>query len=174
MSQIKILLKLEKIRFLTKQKLYNEAFVECEKLLNELPERKYEILRIRASTFARSGNYAGALQDYKTIIEDGEGTISDYYLAASRSLYAEQFAKAIMYFLEVLRLGEEQDDAWFKSATYFYLSYTQMELSNYREANDYLDEAVKQSPDIALPIPKVCGMLSHFELRKEIHRREMN
>jgi tetratricopeptide (TPR) repeat protein len=163
---------INEIESLIKRRNYIEALAECEKLLIEMPEEKLEILRTRAYAFARMKDYERALDDYETILETNEAAIRDYYLAAFRSLYVEQFAKTVIWLQRVLQLSAQQNDIWFVSASYFYLAYAEMKLGNPTEANNYLDQAVKASPNIALPIPHLCGMFNHSQLRDEIERQQ--
>lgn len=160
---------LQEVKSLVEKERFDEAFAECETLLSEGTFQKSDILRTRAYAFAMHGNYENAVRDYQIVIEDG-GMMQDYYLAAFDSLYIEQFTKASEWFLELLRLGEEQNEQWFECASYFYLSYAHMELGNYNDANDYLDKAVEVSSDVSMPIPR-AGMCSHIQLRQEIELR---
>jgi tetratricopeptide (TPR) repeat protein len=162
---------LVEIAALIKQRRYEEAFVECDKFLEEAPEQKCEILRTRAYAYARSGNYAMALKDHESLLEDGGVRAGDFYQAAFDALYADEFVTAIKWFHEVLFLGEREKEVYFRSATYFYLSYAEMRLGNYASAQKYLNEAVTVEPDVGMPLPGV-GMWGHQELRKEIQRRE--
>lgn len=162
---------LVEITALIKQRRYEDAFIECDKLLEEVPEQKYDILRTRAYAFARSGNYSMALKDHESLLEGGEARAGDFYQAAFDALYAGELVTAIKWFREVLLLGERDKEAYFKSATYFYLSYAEMKLGNFASAREYLNEAVTVEADVGMPLPEV-GMWDHQQLLKEIQRRE--
>lgn len=163
---------LKRIDLLGKQKRYEEALAECEKLLQETPEKKVDILRARAHVFARSGDYQHAVADRIAILEMGEATIRDYYRAADNAIFAGQFALAAGWFREVLRIGEEQNEEWFKSASYFLLAYAQMELGQYPEALTSLNAAIAIESDVSMPLPCMCGMCSPQQLGEEIRRRQ--
>src|SRR6188768_1055209 len=100
---------------------YQEAFAACEELLSNSPEQTNEILRTRAYCYARSGDHRGAFSDYETIISGPNAEMRDYYSAAYHALYVQKYLKAEEWFLHVQRLGVEQDNDWFHSATLFYL-----------------------------------------------------
>jgi tetratricopeptide (TPR) repeat protein len=164
-------MELERIELLARQNRYDEALAFCEKLLQGDQENTTNILRTRAFIFARSGQYEYAMQDFQTIFGMGEGAISDYYLAATHALSARQFTQAITWLEEVLRLGKEQQEEWFESATYFLLAYAQMELGQLPEAIMNLNLAVAVDADVAMPLPRRRGIYSHKQLRDEIERR---
>lgn len=164
---------LKTIKSLTEQKRYDDALAACELLLQEIPERTADILRSRASVFVRIRDYERALQDRQSLFKMGEGTIADYYLAADNALSARKFAEACGWLSEVLRLGEEQGETWFKAGAYFLLAYAQMELGQYKDAIATLDHAVAVEVDIAMPLPGMCGICSHQQLREKIIRREI-
>lgn len=163
---------LKSIERLRKARRYEEALSECDNLLKEESSSQIEILRTRARIFVGLDDYERATQDYLTIIDAGEGELKDYYLAANYALYAGKFGAAAAGFRELLRLGDEQNEIWFKSAAYFLLAYTLMELGQYREAIMSLDNAIAVEADVAMPVPLACGMWSHQQLREEIKRRE--
>lgn len=162
---------LKEIEKLIKEGRYDEALLECEENLEENSVEKVDILRAHARVLARCNNYERAIQDCEIIFEAGEGTLRDYYRAADYALSAGQFAQAAIWFKEVLQLGEEQNEAWFKAASYFLLAYAQMELGQHHEAITSLDGAVAVEPDVAMPIPSMCGMCSHQLLREKIKRQ---
>lgn len=162
---------LNRIKTLVEQKKYDEALASCENILQEMPEKKADILRVRASIFSRSGNYERALQDREELLEMSECGISDYYLAADNALSAQKYAKACSWLNNVLKLGEEQKDTWFNSGAYFLLAYAKMELGQYIPAITDLDRAVSIESDVGMPLPGMCGICSHQQLREEILRR---
>lgn len=163
---------LKQIETLARQKRYEKALIECEKLLQDAPEKKVDILRVRAHVFARSGDYPHAVMDRKMIIEGGEATTKDYYRSADNALFAGQFAQAAIWFEDVLRLSKEQNETWFESASYFLLAYAQMELKQYAEALASLDNAIAIEADVSMPLPGMCGMCNSQQLLDEIKRRE--
>ncbi len=81
-----------------------------------------------------------------------------------------EFLKASVWFKDVLRLSELQNETWFNSASYFLLAYSQMELCDYKNALINLEKAVKISPNCSMPIHNI-GMCDHNELKKEIIHR---
>lgn len=164
-------MELQKIETLIEKGQYEEALDRCQTLLKEEPQEEVDILRTRAYAYSRSGDYVNAFQDRISVVSSGRGEARDYFLGATDALNVGQFTKASDWLQEVLRLGEEQSSTWFKSASYFYLAYAQMELENYDEAIANLDKAVKVESDIGMPIPEV-GMCSHEQLRAEIERRK--
>lgn len=165
---------LKKTKMRAKKRRYEEALASCNELLKNFPEKKSDILRTRAYTYALMGDYDRAVQDRKTVLEMDEGLLKDYYLAASNALSLGMFSQASAWLKELLRLGEEQKETWFDSAAYFLLAYSQMEQGYYEEAIANLDRAVSISPDCFLPLPKpgaYDGVWDHNRLRKEIQRR---
>lgn len=166
-----MLLNFEQIDRLIRKRRYKEALCKCEIAQGTSPSEQADVLRMRARIFARCDDYERALQDCGTIFEMGEGAIRDYYRAADYALSAGQFSQAEAWFNKVLLLGEEQNEAWFKAAAYFLLAYSQMELNQYSEAIKNLDRAVAVEPDVAMPIPSMCGLCSHQQLREEIRGR---
>lgn len=158
------------IKRLAEQRRYNEALEACENFLNHFPERKAEVLRIRAYVFSLQGEFSRALNDREAVFAAGEGTIRDYYLGADDALSAREFDQAVEWLNEVLRLGKEQNEHWFDSAACFFLSDAYMELGQHTEAISSLDRAVAIESDIAMPIPHI-GMCTAEQLRAEIKRR---
>lgn len=161
---------LEQVKLLAQQDRYDEALAECEKWLREAPNRKADILRIRAYTLARQGDYERALQDRESIFQMEDGTIRDYYLAANNALMAGHLPKAASWLKEVVRRGKDQDETWFEAATRFLLAYVLMESGDLRGAKRDLDLAIAMDPDCAMPLPGL-GVWNCNRLREEIERR---
>jgi tetratricopeptide (TPR) repeat protein len=162
-------LSLKRIKTLAEQEHYADALAVCEEVLEVHPGNRADILRTRAYVFALSGDYQRALQDRRMILDLGKGTLGDYYLAADNALSAGDFIQASTWLKEVLRLGNKQNEKWFESASYFLLSYTQMELGNYEEALSNLESAISRDPKCAMPLRE--GIWDDGRLRKEILRR---
>ena len=163
--------KLLRVERLINQALYEEALVECGNLLSTDPEHKDEILRVRAHAFAMSGDDASAIRDHELVITGGSPKLSDYNLGAFRAISAEEFEKAVVWFEELLRLGREQKETGFESATLFYLAYLYMEFKEFDKAIDYLAAAERIEPEGGIPIPNV-GMCNHTQLLEEIELRK--
>jgi tetratricopeptide (TPR) repeat protein len=161
--------KLLRVKRLVYQHSFEEALAECNNLLSRDPEHKDEILRERAHAFAMSGDYESAVRDHELVINGASPEMRDYYLGAFRAIFADEIEKSVGWFEELLRLGVEQKEVWFESATLFYLSYAHMKLDDYDKATQYLDEAIRIEADIAMPIPE--GMCTNSQLREEIERR---
>lgn len=166
-------MKIQEITNLIKNSRYDEAFDECFILLRETPERKDEILRIRAHAYARSGDYPNAVRDYEEVIDGGTGASADYYLAAYNALYFEEYEKSEIWFRKVLADGEREKETWFRSATLFYLAFIKMELGDLAEAIRFLEKLEGPGSDNGLPLPEV-GMCNRSQLRAEIERRKLN
>jgi tetratricopeptide (TPR) repeat protein len=163
---------LKQIKSLADQRRYDQALAECEAFIESIPENKADALRTRAYIFALMGDYQRALRDREMIIDMGEGTIRDYYRGADNALSAGKFTQAATWLNEVLRMGEEQNETWFKSASYFLLAYAQMEVRQYQEAIANIDRAVAIEADVAMPLPGISGMCNQRQLREEIMRRQ--
>ena len=71
-------MKLEEITALIEKRQYEEAISECDMLLTKQPEKKLEILRIRAYAFSRSGDYKRSLEDHERIFEQEGVAIKDF------------------------------------------------------------------------------------------------
>jgi len=164
---------LKKIKSLAEKGSYREALEECDQYINNFPEKKNDGLRTRAYVLALSGDYEGALQVRKTIIDMGEGRLRDYYLSGDNALSLGKYKEASGWFKEVLRKGAEQNETWFDSAAYFLLSYAQMELCNFDDALKYLENAISREPDCSMPIPNK-GVWDTHRLKEEIINRKKN
>jgi tetratricopeptide (TPR) repeat protein len=155
------------IKSLAKQRLYKEALAKCEQYLNNFPENRSDVLRVRAYVLALSGDYEGALQDRKSIIDMGEGRLRDYYLSGDNALSIGKFEEASKWLKEVLRKGSEQNEIWFDSAAYFLLSYAQMKLGHFDDSLNYLENVISIEPDCSMPLPNV-GVWDTHQLKEEI------
>lgn len=160
-----------RIKSLADQGRYEEAFSACEELLTNSLANKAEVLRARAYVFVMQDDFESAIKDRESIIDNGDGLLKDYYLVAEHALYANQFDKAVAWFNDVLRIGEEQGEDWFKGATHFLLAYAQMELGKFDAALGNLDCAVAIESDIAMPTP-IARLCDNETLRREIKRRK--
>jgi len=161
---------LKKIKTLAELERYDEALSKCEEFLKVHPEKKLDVLRARSYVFALQGNYENALKDREGILEIGEASIRDYYLAGDTCISLSKYVKACAYLREVLRLGHEQNETWFEASAYFLFAYAQMELGHYEEAIVSLRSAISIDPNCAMPLPGI-GMWDHSQLEKEILRR---
>lgn len=163
-------MRLTDIKFLIDHKEYDAALDACNRVLSEGEIEEHEILRMRGSLYAKLKSYDLAINDFETIFEKNEATIGDYYLAAFWCLYEEKFEQAANWFEIVLKMGDDQSETWFSSATLFYLAYAQMELRGFDEAESRLREGIKLEEDLALPIPRV-GMCTADQMFEEIKKR---
>lgn len=127
-------------------------------------------MRVRASTFATTGDYESAVNDYESLVDSGSAELKDYYIGAFDAISADELEKSVGWFETLIRLGREQNEPWFESAALFYLSYLYMEFEEFDKATAYLAEAERIEPGGGMPIPNV-GMCNHSQLREEIERR---
>jgi tetratricopeptide (TPR) repeat protein len=93
-------------------------------------------------------------------------------LGADNALSGHQFEAAARLFRELLKLSHMQGETWFDSGAYFLLAYTLMEMGQYDEALENLDRAIVIEPDVSMPVPDFCGMLTPNSLRTEILKRK--
>jgi tetratricopeptide (TPR) repeat protein len=173
---------IQEIKSLIKNRFYEDALAQCNDLLKRGREDRADILRQRAHVYGLLDQYENAVNDRRTIIDEGQATgapeneswrrtLADHFLAAGDALSAKQFSQAAEWFKEVIRLGELHKEQYFAGATYFHLSHIHMELGQFQEAITSLDQAVAISPDIRMPFTPDCRLRSHTELREEITRR---
>jgi tetratricopeptide (TPR) repeat protein len=163
-------MELKHIKAIAEKGEYDRALTECEKLLRGPGPKKTDILRTRAYVFALSGDYGNAVKDRQAIMEMGEATVDDYFLAANNALSAGNVKRASVWLKEVLRLGEEQNETWFKSASLFLLAYSEMELRQFSNAHLSLSRAIAIEPACAMSLPGM-GMCNHKKLEDEIRKR---
>lgn len=162
---------LQRIKSLTNKAQYDEALAECENVLKSGSDPNIDVLRQRAHIFALQDDYLNALRDEEAILATGDGALKDYYHSANYALHAGELEKSVHRLKDLLRLGEEQGEDWFKSAACLLLAYAYMELGNYAEAIHNVDSAMAVEADCAMPLPEV-GMCSADQLKKEITRRK--
>lgn len=160
----------KRIKSLADQGRFEDALASCDSLLEQSPGLKGEILRARAYVYSVQGRYDLAIADRRTLIESGEGLLRDYYQIGDNSMSAGLFEDASGWFIEILRLGAEQNEKWFESAALLLLSFAQLQLGRLQEASRYLDQAVSSDPECAMPV-RGHGMINPDRLRKEIARR---
>lgn len=160
-------MRLEEITALIEKRQYDDAISECDRLLTKLPEKRIEILRLRAYAFDMSGDSEGSLEDHERIFQEDGVAIKDFYLAGFRALFAGHFEKARQWFLEVLILSKEQDEDWFLSATLFYSAYVNLQLGDHDQASLHLKKAILIEEDLALPLPEL-GVCTGEQLREMI------
>lgn len=158
---------ISRIKFLANKRRYDEALALCDKLYCQESGDYIDILRARAYVHSMSGNYDCAIRDYRIILESGEAELGDWYLAADNALEAERYTDAVELFSEVIRLGELQNNTWFRSAALFYLAYGLLMTGKPGEAMNSLSLAVSMSPDIRLYLPRL-GVSDAERLRVEI------
>jgi len=160
----------QRVKELARRGGFDEAITECHALLEQFPEAKADLLRLRAYVYATHGKYHEAIADRKELIASGEGVLRDYYLLGDNSISLGQFREAAAALRELLRLGAEQKEDWFESAAFFLLSYSEMQLGRLQEASEYLERAVARDPDCALPI-RGYGIMTYQQLGELINRR---
>ena len=163
-------IEIKKIKSLAEHGKYDEALSECDELIRCGSIEHIQIHRLKAHILELAGDYPHAMVHRKEVLEMKGTTLGDYYLAADNSISMKEFETAANLLQKVLSLGKEQNETWFDSASFFLLSYVQMELGEYDEAVRSLDRAVNIDPDVAMPLVHV-GMCNHDQLRKEIDRR---
>ena len=159
------------IKKLAEESRFDEALNRCDDLLKTFPERESKILRTRAYVYALMGNYEKALADREAVLEIGQTTLADYFRAGENALSLGRHDQAIVWLNETIRLGVQQNETWFGSATYLLLAHAQMELGHYEEALVNLDHAINMDQKCAMPLPGL-GMCDTECLRAEIYRRQ--
>lgn len=159
-----------KAKSLAERGEFGEALRVCAELLAGQHGDSVEILRTRAHVYALMGDYELALVDRKSIIDQQSCALSDIYLAADCAMKAQRFDDAIRWFKSCISLGEREGDAWFRSASLFYLAFCEMTTGRLDDALESIDLASSQEPRIELPVPG-RGMCSDSSLKGEIRRR---
>ena len=152
---------------------YEEAFAECERLLNTSPDLTDDVLRARAFGYARSGDYENTVFDWEKILAGANANLSDYFQTGFYHLYIPQYAEAIVRFKEVLRIGEETGNDWFKSSVLFYLSYAHMEIGSLEDASRWMNILQDLSEEGGLILPQ-SSWCTYSQLREEIERRRFS
>jgi tetratricopeptide (TPR) repeat protein len=163
-------MRLKDIEALAEAKKYDEALTECELLLQSVPEKNIDILRVRAYVYSLAGRYKEALKD-REIVAAASETLKDYYLAGNSALSLSEYAIAEQYLSDLLARGHQQGEDWFDSAGLFLLAYVQMQLGKLNLAIDSIDRAISLDPECAMPVPQRPGLLSGLELREHIKRK---
>lgn len=163
-------MKLEIIKSLIKEKRYDEALVACEKLMVSQPELKYDVMRQKSYIYTRRAEYKAAIKELLSIIDAGEARLGDYDSAAFWALYDGQFDQALEWYFVALRMGEEQNETWFRSNELYLIAYIYMELGKFEESLHFLDKDISQDKNASFLIPNK-GFCEVEQLRNEIHRR---
>jgi tetratricopeptide (TPR) repeat protein len=161
---------LAQIEQLINQGRYEEATDAGKDLLAMKPELKFEVARLRSYMFSRQAEYSAAIEELSSIIKAGEATLGDYDKAAFWALYDGQFHKALDWYLIALKMGEEQNETWFRSGELDRIAYIYMELGEYENAMSFLDKLESDGDDGPFLIPHK-GFCALKQLRDEIRRR---
>lgn len=161
---------LKEVKKLIKKKRYDKALHTCERLMNEHPELRYELMRQKSWVYSRRAEYKNAVAELSTIIDEGEATLSDYDTAAFWALHNGQFHQALEWYLIALNLGKEQNREWYKSNELYLIAYIYMELGEYEKALTYLNKDDTRDKDGSFLIPNK-GFCEVNHLRNEILRR---
>jgi len=168
----KAMKEIAEIKMLAERGDLETAMKRCNHLLGTPSASTIDLLRLRAYLHALAGQYTQAVADREEAFKTGADTIRDYYLAADNALSAGLWEKAENWFGQVLRLGEKENEKWFRAASFFLLAYAKMELQQFSSAREALGLAIEEEPDISMPVPGLCGMLSADQLSAEINVRE--
>ncbi len=161
--------KLTDIRKLIQQAKYVEALAACDLLLNQ-PELLFDVLRQKSHLYSRQGSYELAVRQLSQIIDSGEATISDFHSAAFWALYDRQLKQALDWYLIALKMGEDQNETWFRSNALHLIAYIYMELGEFEKAIYYLDKDESDEKDSSFLIPYI-GFCEVKQLRDEIRLR---
>lgn len=166
---------LETIKSLIKERRYDEALDACKQLAESQPELKYEVMRQKSYIYAGRAEYKAAVAELSSIIDAGEADIGNYDSAAFWSLYDEQFKQALDWYLIALKMGEEQNESWFRSNELCLIAYIYMKLGEFEKAISFLDKDESDDKDSSflIPIPNegIVGICEVKQLRDEIRRR---
>jgi tetratricopeptide (TPR) repeat protein len=149
---------------------YDEAVSICSELLSGQSGSEADALRARAYVFALAGDYDKSSADREAVLRLQGSTLRDVYQSADQALKARNLSLAATRFQETLTRGESEGEAWFKSASMFYLAFIEMELENFVEAGKLVKRVKDLEPECALPIPGV-GVVSVDKLAEEVARR---
>jgi tetratricopeptide (TPR) repeat protein len=163
--------KLTDIRNLVEQRKYAEALAACDDLSLKQPELLFDVLRQKSNIYSRQGNYELAASELSQIIDSGEASIGDFHSAAFWTLYSGQFKQALDWYLIALKMGEDQNETWFRSNELHLIAYIYMEVGEFDKAiNNYLDkdDSDDKNSSFLIPIKGFCGVK---QLRDEIRRR---
>jgi tetratricopeptide (TPR) repeat protein len=166
---------LEAIKSLVKERRYVDALAACERLTAIQPELKYEVMRQKSYIYAARSEYKAAIKELSFIINDGKADIGCYNSAAFWALFDEQYEQALGWYLIALKLGEKQDDTWYRSNELFLTAYVYLRLGKYEEAISYLDklEPDDKNSSFLIPMPNegLVGDCKVKQLRDEINSR---
>lgn len=168
----KAMKEIAEIKTLAERGDLDTAMDRCNRLLDASPSSTADLLRLRAYLHALAGHYAQAVADREDAFEKGADSIRDYYLAADNALSAGHWEKAANWFGQVLKLGEKENETWFRAASFFLLAYAKMELQQFSSAREALSRAIEEEPDISMPVPGLYGMVSSDQLSAELSVRE--
>lgn len=167
---------LETIKFLIKDRRYDEALNACQQLTESQPQLKYDVMRQKSYLYSARGEYKAAVGELSAIIEAGKARIGDYDSAAFWALFDEQYKQALDLYLTALKIGEEQNESWFRSHELSLISYIYMKLGEFEKALSFLDKFEAEEPQdttFLVPVPNegILGLCESKELRGEIQRR---
>ena len=161
---------LETIKSLIKQRRHDEALEACNQLTESQPELKYEVMRQRSYLYAGQAEYRAAVKDLSSMIDTGQANLSDYNSAALWALCDGQLEQALEWLLIALKMGEEQNEEWFRSEELCLVAYIYMELGEYEKAMSFLNKDESDDKDTSFFVPNK-GFCEITDLRAEIERR---
>ncbi len=161
---------LELIKSLIKERLYDQALNFCQQLAARRPDLKYAVMRQKSYIYTARAEYKAAVAELSSMIEADQANLGDYHSAASWALCDGQLEQALEWLLIVLKMGEEQNEEWFRSSALCLTAYICMELGEYGEAMSFLDKDESADKDSSFFVPNK-GFCEVTDLRAEIQRR---
>lgn len=164
------MIKLTEIQKLILEAKYDEALAACDDLSQNHPELLLDVLRQRSHVYSRQASYELAVDQLSQIIDSGEATIGDFQSAAFWALYDGQLKRALDWYLIVLKMGDDQNEKWFRSNALSLIAYINMELGEFDKAIYYLDEVATDDKDSSFLIP-IIGFCEVKQLRDQIRLR---
>src|SRR5690606_22702962 len=118
------------------------------------------------------GLYKEAVDDGLLVIEAGEADVGCYDTTAFWALFDGQLERSLKLYLIALKMGEEQDDSWFRSNELFLIGYIYFKLGDFKKAASFLDklEDDDKESSFLVPIPEegILGQCEVMQLYEEI------
>jgi hypothetical protein len=165
---------LETIKLLIKNRQYDDALTTCNELTESHPEFEYEIMYQRSHVYAARGNYKDAVKELSLIIDAGKATLGNYDTAAFWALFDEQLEQSLDWYLIALKMGEDQDESWFRSNELFLISYIYFKLEEFEKAISFLNklEVENTNSSFLIPIPNegIVAECTAKQLLEEIYK----